>query len=500
MTITTVKQISGAKKTKWSNPIPFVTEPPLSKSYPTDALPSAIQDAVLHYQNYGQQPISLIACSALANVSLSCQAIANVARDKLLISPASLFFLVVASSGERKSAADKIFGQAIRNWELKIRENLQDEVRAAKALHQSWRAQRAGLLSKIRRATSDSLLNANTLESQYIELMDDEPIIPLLPMLFFEDTTQEALAHHLANGWPSSSLWSDEGGIVLSGHGMQSNSTKFIALLNRLWDGKDFIAHRKTTENFIVQHRRLTLNLMMQPLILEQLLAKNDNISRHSGFLARCLITYPESQMGERFYKDPPQSSLAINTFNNQIHKCLNQSLSLDRKGCKYIKTIQLSKPAKKIWVKFFNEIELGLKQKPHLILIKDFASKAAENVARLAGLFHIFEGKDQDIASESLEQAIEIIDWHLNETNKIMNSTNSVSKNHDATKLLQWLLHKGHSSVTTRHLRQFSPIRDKNTLNSAIDQLVSHRYITENTIDGKFLYQINPYSKNFLT
>ena len=67
--------------------------------YPVDALPSPICEAVSTYHNYGQQPLSLIACSALANVSLACQCLANVARDRMLISPVSLYFLVIAGSG-----------------------------------------------------------------------------------------------------------------------------------------------------------------------------------------------------------------------------------------------------------------------------------------------------------------------------------------------------------------------------------------------------------------
>jgi hypothetical protein len=45
--------------------------------------------------------------------------------------------------------------------------------------------------------------------------MMHEPEIPLLPTLYFEDVTQEALAHSLAHGWPSASLWSDEAGIII---------------------------------------------------------------------------------------------------------------------------------------------------------------------------------------------------------------------------------------------------------------------------------------------
>jgi hypothetical protein len=41
-------------------------------------LPPRTQNAVVSYQRYGQQPLPLIACSALANVSLACQTLANV--------------------------------------------------------------------------------------------------------------------------------------------------------------------------------------------------------------------------------------------------------------------------------------------------------------------------------------------------------------------------------------------------------------------------------------
>ena len=219
------------------------------------------------YHHYGQQPVPLIACSALANVSLACQTLANIARDKYLISPVSLYFLVIAGSGERKSAADYTFSKAGRQWQLKHREKLEPEVNAAQVLHQAWRVRQAGVLAQLRRHDYMDE-TAESLRQELTTLVANEPKLPLLPVLFFEDTTQEALASHMASGWPSASLWTDEGGIVMGGHGMQTNSTKFIALLNRLWDGKACIAHRKTSQSFTVANRRLTVSLMMQPLIL----------------------------------------------------------------------------------------------------------------------------------------------------------------------------------------------------------------------------------------
>lgn len=92
----------------WPTPTPTpmvdTYEDPLP--YPVQCLPATIKDAVISYQTYGKQPLSLIACSALANVSLACQTLANVARDRVLVSPVSLYFISVAPSGSRKTSID----------------------------------------------------------------------------------------------------------------------------------------------------------------------------------------------------------------------------------------------------------------------------------------------------------------------------------------------------------------------------------------------------------
>jgi len=76
---------------------PMLLAPTLSTdiSYPIDSLPSLLQKTVSAYQRYGQQPTALVASGALANLSLCCQALGNVARDRYLTSPTSLYFLVV---------------------------------------------------------------------------------------------------------------------------------------------------------------------------------------------------------------------------------------------------------------------------------------------------------------------------------------------------------------------------------------------------------------------
>lgn len=474
----------------WAEPIPLIHEYEQPLPYPVQCLPSIVQKAITGYHQYGKQPLSLIACSALATISLACQSLANVARDCLLTSPISLYFLLVAESGERKSSVDHAFSQAIREWEKQTRKKLTSQVQLAKTLHQTWFAQKMGALSQIRHKSRDGE-NIEDLEAEYIEIMEREPAIPLLPELFFEDVTQEALALQMGNGWPSASLWSDEGALVLNSHGMQNNNAKFVALLNRLWDGKPFSSHRKTTRNLTISNRRLTVSLMLQPLLLQQMLAKNGGINRQSGFMARSLMAFPDSAMGERFYQEPPESQLDLSNFHQRITDCLDESLILDKDGCHDIPTLHFSTQAKTLWINFFNEVEADLADK--WSCIKDFASKAAENTARLAALLHLFSGKNGQIESQETEQAIEIIRWHLCETRRIFFARPKSSQHADSIRLLEWIHEKGFVLTTPRFLQQYSPIREKQRRDKALQMLIDHQYLAETKDDGKTVLSVNP-------
>ena len=121
-----------------------------------------------------------------------------------------------------------------------------------------------------------------------------------------------------------------------------------------------------------------------------------------------------------RFYQEPPESKAYLDEYESRIVDCLNQSQHLSRKGCHKLPTLFMNGEAKRFWVQFFNAVESGLNYQGQWAGLQDFASKAAENAARLAALFHLFEGKMGDIGAESMEQAIAVIHWHLKETRRL--------------------------------------------------------------------------------
>jgi len=234
---------------------------------------------------------------------------------------------------------------------------------------------------------------------------------------------------------------------------------------------------------------------MMQPIILQKMQNKDQGISRQSGFFARSLISYPSSTMGERFYLEAPTEPLeALINFEQHITKILSGSLTLERKGCTPIPTLTLSSTAKRLWIQFFNKTESGLKQEKHWAAIKDFASKAAENVARLAALFHLFEGNLQNaVKSEHIEQSISIIQWHLQETKQIFTQQPLTPTNREAAKILDWLASKNITVTSTRYLQQYGPIREKMAINKAVDILLNKSYLKKQNADGKTLLLVNP-------
>jgi hypothetical protein len=117
----------------------------------------------------------------------------------MLVSPVSLYFLVIANSGERKSAADKTFSYGIRQWQELNREKLAPEVRSTQILHHAWKAERDGIIKQIKKSSHQGE-NTNYLQSQLKSLLTSEPAIQLLPELFFEDITQEAFTANLIYG------------------------------------------------------------------------------------------------------------------------------------------------------------------------------------------------------------------------------------------------------------------------------------------------------------
>lgn len=466
---------SDLKPNGWPEPQPLLAkiEPEV---YPLNALPDTIRAAVEEVQGFTKAPTALVASSALAALSLTIQAHADVKRAEKLHGPSGLYMLTIADSGERKSTCDSFFTKAIREHEKERAELAKPDLKNHKADIEAWEAKRGGIKEKIRQQAKTSK-STGEYEDALRNLEHNEPEPPRVPRLLYTDATPEALAYGLVKNWPSGGVFSSEAGLVFGSHGMGKDSAmRHMSLLNVLWDGGDLTIDRRTAESFTVSGARLTVGLQVQEATLRSFFDRSGELARGCGFLARFLVAWPESTQGERLFTEPPENWPAMAVFNSRISTILNQSAAIDENGALRPVMLDLAPEAKVEWVGYHDAIERGLRSGGELYDVRDVASKSADNAARLAALFHVFEGAAGPISAEAFKRASEIAAWHLNEARRFFGELALPAELADAVRLDSWLIEfcrrEGMHIVSTREAQQFGPIRDRGRLTAALHEL----------------------------
>jgi hypothetical protein len=414
--IDAVRQIlDEAEEVRFPEPEPLIAPDEEPRAYPLEALPPKMRAAVNSYQRFGQQPIPLVASSALSVGSLATQGLSNVGRDKNLVGPISLNLIVIAESGERKTSADRRMRLAAQRWQQEVRDRRVAEVAEADSRVAAWQAEREGILSKIKSASgakpNQSALSIEDLKASLARLETQRPQRVIMPTLFYEDVTPEALAQEIAAGWPSAALWSDEGALVVGSHGMSDDSAlRCFGLLNRFWDGNSFERFRATAKSFTVNGRRLTCSLMMQHVVLSRLLGAAGGVARGVGFLARFLLAWPRSTMGTRLYQAADLDTAALANWDARIIELLSLPLPADgRTMTLNPPTIFLSHGARNHFIAFHDDAERELGRTGLFGEVADFAEKAAENAARLAAVFWALEqGPSGEINAETMVKPLQ--------------------------------------------------------------------------------------------
>jgi putative DNA primase/helicase len=469
-----------------------------SKPYPIDALPDGIREAVQEVQGFIKAPIPLVASSALCALSLATQAHVNVQRAEKLQGPCSLFMLTIGDSGERKSTCDDFFTKAIRIYEQQQVEIMKPELEQYEAKLSAWNAEREGILAAIRNAGKAGK-PTDKLKHDLEETQHNKPESPGIPRLLLGDETPENLAWSLAKHWPSSGVISSEAGLIFGSHGMGKESVmRNLALYNVLWDGGVHNVGRRTSESFTVRDARLTVGLQIQEITLREFIDKSGTLARGTGYFARFLVSWPESTQGTRFFTEAPKDWPYLNAFNKRLSEILSIQIPINGNRGLEPALLTFAPNAKANWVDYHDTIEKELANGGKLYDVRDVASKSADNAARVAAIFHVFkQGPGGLIDADSFEQASCIAAWHLHESRRFFGELALPVELSEAARVDSWLIdycrREGVYSVAKNYTLQHGPLRRKERLDSAINELCDLDRL-QVTKDGKrFTLNVNP-------
>ena len=451
-----------------------------SEEYPLDALPSVIRDAVQEVADYVKAPVPLVAASALSAVSTAVQARFSVQRDAALRGPASLFLLTVAESGERKSTVDRLFTAPIFEWETKQAHDAKPALLEYRVRLEEWELKGERLKADIRKGVITTMHDPQFDPLIQHELQKPEP--PRVACVMRGDDTPEALAKALSD-YPVASVISAEAGVIFGAHGMNADSvTRNLAQANECWDGGRIQRSRVSSGDMTVEGMRVTMGLQVQASVLENFIQKTGSLARGIGYFARFLFSQPESTQGTRYYSDPPADTPALRAFHERVRHLLNLPAQFDEYDRLQTHYVQLDRQAHSCWARFHDEVEEFMGGDEQYASIRDVASKAAENAARLACCMHVFsDSPESSISVTTMADACVLMRWYLGEAARFGRTTDVPEAIQQAEKLEEWLVREWRKrkgqSLTVNMARQSGPnaLRVRSKFDAAIDLLKDH-------------------------
>jgi hypothetical protein len=144
--------------------------------------------------------------------------------------------------------------------------------------------------------------------------------------------------------------------------------------------------------------------------------------------------------------------------------------------------TLDLDPMAKAHWVEIYDAVEAQLSSGGNFAPVRDVASKAADNVARLAGVLHLFEsGPGGVIGLRSMQAAARIVLWHLYAARGLFAPFTLSREAANAATLDRWLIDRcrmeGVDGFSTRAVLNGGPngTRKREDFDTAIEVLVRH-------------------------
>jgi len=462
--------------------------------YPIDLFPLAMQAAIDEVQAATQAPIALVAQAGLAALAVAGQGLVSVARDDTLRSPVSLYMQVIARSGERKTAADAHFMQAVREWQSREIERLKPELDAFTSELDAWKSARAGLLDAIKGAARNGE-SIDELETQLKAHDADRPEPVRVPRLIYADITTEQLIYLLAKQWPSAIESSSEAGTIFGSHGTNAdNVMKYFAARNVLWDGGEYTTDRRTTDSVSANGVRLSASLSVQRQAFDVFNERTGGLARGMGTWARYLLCEPESTQGTRFYREPSANMPKRAAFHRRITQLLDKKISINPTGGIDTSLLKFSREGQAVWIEHYDAVEAELRAGGEFDGVRDVASKTADNGARLAALFHTFEHGDiGEISAAHVRAGCLLAIWYLGEAKRILfaDEGSSAHAGKLETYLVQEAIKSGTNSMSRRQVMQLGPyaLRKKSALNDAAAALEAAGRIRVN--EGSF--EIHP-------
>jgi len=400
-------------------------------------------------------PFEMVSSIGLAVISTVVQHHCRMKMKADMEGPTSLYVIIVAESGERKSAVQGLLFKPVADIERKWSEQASQRASAHRVQYALWKEKVDALRRMLQKAVSKGKPSEG-IEEQLCAALKTEPCLIPARKLLYVDTTAEGLLAGMNEsslaGATSATLVHDEFGQFCDGP-----MSRRLPLLNALWSGTDCVVDRKSSPSFTLTNAALSLLLQAQPAVFQRFLSRQGEQARGNGFMARVLLASPKSTQGSRYEYGFTAECPSLDWFYKRCEQLLQREEP---------RTLRFSRQAQDAWNQIANYYENQMNPGGVFCDARDFASKAAENVARIAANFHAFLIDDSDeVSGEMLQVAANMMNGYANQFLSLMGAHNPINEQErDVAELENWirstLQKKGWNFMLKSFLMQYGPNR----------------------------------------
>jgi hypothetical protein len=246
--------------------------------------------------------------------------------------------------------------------------------------------------------------------------------------------------------------------------------------LCKLWDNGSLDRVRSGDGAAKLYGRRFALHLLAQPVIAER--ALSDDVLAGQGFLARCLLAWPEGTAGRcKYQAESLRDDAAMQRLESVLSKLhwLDLPLADGEQQELNPRALRLSDEAFTYWRNVHDNVESKCGPLGKFAQVKPWARKTPEQVLRIAGVLTVLENPAaQVIEVGAIERAAELALWHLNEALRLAGTAALSPEVLDAEALLNWAHTTGRRFLYSTDAMHKGPnrIRERDVFVVAIGEL----------------------------
>lgn len=372
---------------QWSEPKPLRTSTGTLMQFPITALPSVLREMVQAISVTTSTDVGMAGTAMLSAVGYCFTGLYRLAGKPDHTEPPVLYSLIIAQPSERKSPVIHFIKAPFDSFENQYNEEHKQE------MYQAQQEKKALLtrITAMEKSKEPDPAAIARLRMQADNIRGDSPV-----RIAVDDITPESLAIELCTN-STLLMISDEAGMLSNFNGKYGGVPN-LDLLLKAWNGEQYINDRATKGRSKIERPYLSVTLAGQPYIWDNMVS--DNTFRSSGLLARFVLCFAKSDIGNRRYDTASVPLDVKESYHTLIHRLLNGKFSYN--GDEQI--LQLSQSARQIYVEYYNNyIEKCLTKE--MVCCQDWGGKMHGLILRLALILHCV-----DCCSRGVEPSAELV------------------------------------------------------------------------------------------